>query len=248
MSWTSNSPDKGYTKADPESIQTMFSRIAKRYDRGNAVLSMQMHRLWNRKLVKSIVMPAKPKVLLDLCAGTGDIAFDYLSRCSDRRSAVLLDFCGDMLECAKEKARAAGYDKRHDITYVEGDAQAIPLPESSVDAVTIAYGIRNVRSPQQCFSEVQRVLRPNGVIGILELTQPDNPVLKVGHSLYLNTVVPVLGRLVATDGNAYRYLRNSIKAFTPPKKLANELIKAGLRDVRCIPLLGGTATIITGRK
>lgn len=236
-----------YNKSQPETIQNMFSSIAKDYDRANAILSFRLHRRWNRQLVDSVTTHAPPGTFLDLCCGTGDIAYEYLRRQKIPQNIYMLDFCEEMLEQAKLNGKKAGQTK-HSIQYVNGDAQAIPLLSNSISAATIAYGIRNVKNPLMCICDVHRVLKPGGVFGILELTQPQNKVLRFGHSLYLKTLLPALGWAVASNRNAYEYLQQSILSFIKPAELEHLLHDAGFDDTRRIPLLGGVATILLAKK
>ncbi len=235
-----------YSKEDPSSIQAMFGSIAKRYDKANAILSLQMHKHWNAKLVKA-VSQGEITSFLDLCCGTGDIAFELLKQQHHPRRAFLLDFCPEMLACAKEKAKLFRLD-HHFVTYIQGDAQAVPLDDASVSCITIAYGIRNVNQPRQCIKEAFRLLQPGGVFGILELTQPKNSFLRMGHQIYLKAVLPLLGRWLTSNEQAYQYLCNSIHSFIPPDELENLMKHEGFTSTHRHSLCGGIATIITGRK
>lgn len=237
---------KKYSKEDPSSIQAMFGSIAKHYDKANAILSLQLHKNWNAKLIRALAK-TNGTSLLDLCAGTGDIALMWLKGSHQRRTAYLLDFCGEMLECAKQKAKLYELDQ-HDISYLQGDAQNIPLKNCSVSCVSIAYGIRNVKDPINCIQETFRVLQPGGMFGILELTQPRNPILRFGHSLYLKAILPFIGRWMTSNEQAYQYLCGSIHSFISASELEKILIKSGFQKTKCIPLFGGIATMITGFK
>lgn len=236
-----------YDKNSPDTIRRMFDSIAKQYDRTNAIQSFSMHKLWNRALVEKVIAPNRPKVLLDLCCGTGEIAFGYLEKAETAVTAYMLDFSEGMLACAKSKA---GRDalRKHQIHYLQADAQSVPLAASSVDCVSIAYGIRNIKEPAKCFSEAARVLKEGGVFGILELTQPSNAFLRAGHSLYLRYILPVIGKFSASNEEAYRYLCNSINSFTPPTVLAKMLNDAGFSQVEQRPLMGGIATLFLAKK
>ncbi len=236
-----------YKKDDPKSIQNMFGTIASQYDRTNAVLSFQMHRIWNRELVKKVIGTSYPENVLDLCCGTGEIAFNYLKNRTGSCEAFMLDFCPEMLDCAKAKAGQM-HMERHLIHYLQADAQEIPLPNNSIECATMAYGIRNIKDPQKSAKEVYRVLKPGATFGILELTQPSNRMLRMGHSLYLRYALPVLGKLLTSNQDAYSYLCNSIHTFIPPEKLVGVLEAAGFKDVQSHPMMGGIATIITGKK
>lgn len=244
MTKTSSAP---YKKAEPESIQRMFGKIARSYDRGNAILSFQMHRLWNRALIKRVVEARDPDAYLDLCSGTGAIALSYLAKRKRPCEAYLLDFCQEMLEVARHRSTQE-LGRQHRLHYLQADAQEIPLLNESVDCVTVAYGIRNVASAERCVRDVLRVLRPGGSFGILELTRPRNPVMRLGHSLYLGQVLPRVGRWVLDDGEAYAYLCNSIKDFIAPDELAATMREVGFDAVQVTSMSGGIATIIQGRK
>lgn len=236
-----------YRKDDPHSIRTMFNSIARQYDRTNAILSLNMHKRWNRALINKVVVPSKPAVLLDLCCGTGAIAFDYLKKIHHPIKVYMLDFSEKMLECAQAQAKIRNIH-RHDINYLQADAQAIPLLENSIDCAVMAYGIRNVPNPAICLEEVYRVLRPHGTFGILELTQPSNSIIRFGHSLYLRTILPLIGKLATSNPDAYRYLCTSINTFIPPSALVSLMQSASFTNVRQHSLLGGIATIIIGTK
>jgi demethylmenaquinone methyltransferase / 2-methoxy-6-polyprenyl-1,4-benzoquinol methylase len=187
-----------YQKENPETIQELFNAIAKQYDRVNGVLSLQLHRYWNSKLVNSLLRKRESETILDLCCGTGEIAFRFLQKSHRPCEAYLLDFSEEMLLCGEEKAKKCKL-QTHQIHYLQADAQEIPLPDSSVDCITMAYGIRNIKDPLRCAKEAFRVLRPGGYFGILELTQPANVLLRMGHQLYLKTAVPLLGKWLTSN-------------------------------------------------
>lgn len=241
-----------YDKKNPSSIQKMFCTIAPYYDRGNAALSMQLFRLWNRRLIQEVILPHRPEHLLDLCCGTGEISFAYLRRLQEKDYApnlqvTLLDFSEGMLHEAKKKETVQD-KKRARLNYVAGDAQAIPLQNCSVDVTVIAYGIRNVANPLRCLEESYRALKPGGRLGILELTRPSHPLMRWGHSLYLQTLVPLIGRLVTTHQEAYHYLSTSVETFIAREELEALLQTAGFQQIKVRPLMGGIATLFTGLK
>lgn len=236
-----------YTKNHPETIQAMFNSIASTYDLTNSIMSLRLHKLWNRKLIKNTFNPKHPDTLLDLCCGTGAIGLDLLNSTTMPVKAYMLDFSAAMLQEAKKRAQELDLD-RHEIEFMEADAQQIPLAKESVMYATMAYGIRNVQSPQKCIREVFRVLAPGGTLGILELTQPDNDLLRVMHGFYLRNALPLVGRLFTKNANAYKYLSKSIKGFIPPKELQLMMFSAGFKQVRRISLCGGIATILIGFK
>lgn len=236
-----------YNKNDPNSIQKMFGSIATQYDRTNAILSLQMHKYWNRQLIRTTLEKKAPHTYLDLCCGTGEISLGYLKNCSSPCHAYLLDFCPEMLSCARKRAITLN-TSQHKITYVQADAQDIPLSKETIDCITMAYGIRNIPQPNKCFIEIYRLLKNGGKVGILELTQPANPILKAGHRLYLNTVIPLMGKLITSNRDAYQYLCNSIQSFVQPKELKEMLAGIGFKNIIVKPLMGGIATIIVAEK
>lgn len=226
-----------YQKSAPESIQAMFASIATNYDKANTTYSFGLHKLWNRRLIKAV---GSATHLLDLCAGTGEIGFGYLAK-HGKAHATLLDFCAEMLAVADSKG--SPYQGRY--TLIEGDAQKLPLEDKSVDAVTISYGIRNVKEPMRCFAEVKRVLRPKGRFAILELTRPKSAFMRFGHRLYLKALLPLLGTLAAKDTEAFRYLSQSVEGFAAPEEIVAQLKECGFLTKKPKPLMGGLATIFT---
>lgn len=237
-----------YSKDSPQTIQSMFDSIAEGYDRTNFVLSLSLHRRWNRSLVKAVKAKAPGPFLVDLCAGTGDIAFDYLNNLNTLGHAILIDFSSKMLDLAKKKALTSPSLSQHQIEFIESDVQQLPLTENLADCATIAYGIRNVKEPIRCIEETLRVLKPGGCLGILELTRPHSCLLSWGHRIYMKMLSPLIGKMIAHNPNAYHYLTNSIQAFVSPDELADMMRSVGFIDVQTTPLFGGIATIITGQK
>lgn len=237
-----------YKKGNPETIQEMFGSIAEQYDKTNAVLSFNLHKYWNKCLVDTVIKGCEPfSDIADLCCGTGEIALTYLKQNPPECSVYFIDFCKEMLACARDKAQHDAF-KKYKLTYMQTDVQEIPLYDASIDYATMAYGIRNVKDPAQCLREVHRILKPGGRIGILELTQPENPFLRLGHKMYLKGVLPLIGKAITSNREAYQYLCNSIQGFIKPREIEKILLEIGY-DSPCItPLTGGIATIISARK
>ena len=236
-----------YQKESPQTIQAMFNDIAKRYDLTNHVMSFSLHKYWNRTLVKSTVEINNPHVYLDLCSGTGDIGFDYLRFCKLNCKAYFIDFSQEMLKIAEQKEKKKVY-KHHQITYLEADVQAIPLPSAYADRLTMAYGIRNVQNLEKCFNEAYRLLKPGGIFGILELTRPKNALVRIGHRFYLKKMLPLFGRLLNNNQDAYSYLSQSIDTFTSPDDLEKLLKETGFYKTSKKSLSGGIATILLAYK
>lgn len=232
-----------YKKNSPESIQNMFSKIASRYDLGNKVLSFNLHKRWNRKLVKELLKENSPMKVLDLCAGTGDIALEFAK--NGTKHVTLLDFCQPMLDIAKNRAEKHGIHPS--FSYIEGDATNLPFEENSFSLISVAYGIRNIENPLRCIQEAYRVLEPGGAFGILELTRPKNRFMGAMHSAYLSTFVPLVGSLITKEKQAYQYLNQSIKQFEADSTL-DMMKNTGFKKVRAVPLNFGIANIILGHK
>lgn len=229
-----------YQQSSPESIQAMFASIAENYDRANSLLAFGLPKKWNEQLIHAM---GSVKILLDLCAGTGEIAFGFL-KLNPAAEAILLDFCPEMLAIAQKKG-ALFLDR---FEMLQADAQAIPLPDASVDGVTISYGIRNVKEPEACFHEAFRVLSPGGKFGILELTRPISPLAKLGHRLYTNLILPTLGKISAKNLEAYRYLANSVGSFATAEIIESSLRRVGFQQLKRQTLTFGTATLFTAIK
>ncbi len=234
---------ESYKNRDGAYVQQMFGKVAKRYDLTNGILSFQLHRLWNSALANTL----SGETLLDLCAGTGEIAYRWLDRQHSPKRAILLDFCPEMLAIAKTK-QDSYLSKGHTLQFIQADAAAIPLPDRSVDSVSVAYGVRNICDLSSCFSEVHRVLKPGGTFCILELTEPKNSLLKRLHGFYLNSLLPLLGGLLTQQKEAYGYLSKSIQQFIDPESLLGKLATLGFTKVECKHHLGGVATRLIVKK
>ncbi len=237
-----------YQKSNAYSIRSMFSSIAQEYDRANAILSFNLHKLWNRRLVSLTSFKSrKVQVLLDLCAGTGEITRAWLQQTKSPLQAYLLDFCPEMLNLAENKLSISSKEQ-HKFNFIHANAENIPLSDDFVDAITVAYGVRNVHNLDQCFQESFRVLKPEGCLGILELTSPENRFLKMLHQFYLKVILPRMGGLVTKNKKAYEYLCHSIQEFVKPCQIKEKLLKAGFNNVTIHPQWFGTATIIIAKK
>jgi len=229
-----------YEAASPTSIQALFASIAPSYDKANSFASLGCHHAWNQRLIKSV---AGAKYLLDLCAGTGEIALGFLESHPTSR-ATLIDFCPEMLQVAQHKGEK--FSQRMEL--ICADAMALPFQQACFDAVTLAYGIRNVLHPKICLQEIFRVLIPEGRLSILELTRPSLRPLGWLHRLYTRTCLPIFGHYVSHNAPAYRYLAKSVQAFVSPEELCNILQSCGFIEIQTQPLLLGAATLFTCKK
>jgi demethylmenaquinone methyltransferase/2-methoxy-6-polyprenyl-1,4-benzoquinol methylase len=219
----------------PARIATMFDAIAPRYDLLNHVLSAGMDRGWRERAVDALSLSSGARVL-DLCTGTGDLAIAIVHR-TNGATVVGVDFAGEMLRLARTKVSGASLDGR--IRLVRGDATRIPLPDSSCDAATIAFGIRNVAEPQQALAELARVIKPGGRLAILEFGEPRIPGIRTLYAWYFRYLLPFVGRLVSKHRSAYSYLPASVGAFPPPSEFSRILGATGFSQVGAVPLTFG---------
>ncbi|GBU18581.1 MULTISPECIES: bifunctional demethylmenaquinone methyltransferase/2-methoxy-6-polyprenyl-1,4-benzoquinol methylase UbiE [Methylobacterium] len=226
-------------------VDAVFRSVARRYDVMNDLMSAGLHRLWKDRLVSMLRPPGnRPFHHLDVAGGTGDVAFRILDAGGPQTRVTVLDINEDMLRVGAE--RGASYGARAE--FVTGNAETLPLPDSSVDAYTIAFGIRNVPRIDAALAEARRVLRPGGRFLCLEFSKVDLPVLDRIYDAYSFHVIPRIGARVAGDADSYRYLVESIRQFPTPGVFAGMIEAAGLRHVTHRPLSGGIVAIHSGWK
>jgi len=229
-----HAPDKS-----PDRIAGMFDAIAPRYDLLNHLLSAGIDRRWRAAAIRSLKLTGR-ETLLDVCAGTADVALAGRSHAS---RVIGVDFSGAMLALGLQKVRAAG--ESHAITLVRGDAMRLPVADRSVDAVTVAFGIRNVQQPEVACVEMARALRPGGRLAILEFGVPRIPGIKPLYLWYFTHVLPRIGRAISGHAAAYSYLPASVGTFASPAEFMQTLRTAGFSDVRADPLTFGIVYLYT---
>jgi demethylmenaquinone methyltransferase/2-methoxy-6-polyprenyl-1,4-benzoquinol methylase len=239
----SKSPVTDVSKA-PQKIAGMFDAIAARYDLLNHLLSAGIDIQWRARAIASLRLTGMERVV-DLCTGTGDLAIAALrGRPRGAARVVGIDFAGAMLRVAAHKiARARLADR---VTLVRGDATRIPVADSSADAVTIAFGIRNVERIDAACAEIRRVLKRRGRLAILEFAVPTTPGVSRLYLWYCRSVLPRIGRAVSRHSAAYEYLPASIDAFVAPAEFVKVLRQAGFVDVAAVPLTFGSVILYTG--
>jgi demethylmenaquinone methyltransferase / 2-methoxy-6-polyprenyl-1,4-benzoquinol methylase len=240
-------PEPGIAKRAPDKsprkIAGMFDAIAARYDLLNTVLSGGLDRYWRREAIASLKLTGRER-LLDVCTGTGDVAIG-----SSRRGAarvVGVDFSGAMLTHGVAKVRQAALGER--IQLIRGDAMNLPVASGSVDAATIAFGIRNVQRPEVACAELFRTLRPGGRLAILEFGTPQSPVFSPIYHWYSRHILPHVVRVVSRHEAAYAYLPESIGAFAYGGEFNEILRAAGFSQVQARPLMFGAVYLYTGQK
>jgi len=225
-------------------VRGMFGRIAGRYDLLNHVLSFNLDKRWRARAVERVadVLERPGTRVLDLCCGTGDVLLSLETR---RGSPVLgSDFCHPMLLEARRKIAARGMRS----PLLEADALALPLRADSLDLITVAFGFRNLANYRSGLTELARVLKPGGVLAILEFSQPANRAFGTLYGFFSTRVLPWVGGLVSGSREAYSYLPESIQKFPAAQELADQMRAAGFKSVEFEPLTFGAVALHVGRK
>ena len=225
-------------------VNDVFRTVAGRYDLMNDLMSGGLHRAWKEALVAAVNPPRgrQPFAVLDLAGGTGDVALRLAQAGGRGMRVTVADINAEMLAVGRERAQRTG----RDIAFLEGNAEALPLPDRGFDAVTIAFGIRNVPRVDAALAEAHRVLKIGGRFLCLEFSSVDVPGLDRLYDLYSFNVIPAIGRAVTGDAEAYRYLVESIRKFPKPAKFADMIRAAGLRRVSFTRLTGGVVALHSG--
>jgi demethylmenaquinone methyltransferase/2-methoxy-6-polyprenyl-1,4-benzoquinol methylase len=220
-------------------VNDVFARVATRYDLMNDLMSGGLHRLWKSELISWLAPPksAVPYALLDVAGGTGDVALRAVEGSGPGTSAVVCDISAEMIEIGR--ARAAGKA----LSFVRGNAEALPFGRASFDAYTVAFGMRNLTRLEAALAEAFRVLKPGGRFLCLEFSSVQMPLLDTLYDAYSFNAIPVLGGLVAGDSASYRYLVESIRRFPDQKNFTQLIENAGFERVRYRNLTGGIAAI-----
>jgi demethylmenaquinone methyltransferase / 2-methoxy-6-polyprenyl-1,4-benzoquinol methylase len=238
-------------------VDDVFHSVARRYDLMNDLMSGGLHRAWKSTLVSALNPPkargssvgsaaldSRPFALLDLAGGTGDVAFRAIDAGGADLQVTVVDINADMLDVGRARAAERGFDDA--VTFVEGNAEALPFPDRSYDAVTIAFGIRNVPRIDAALKEAHRVLRIGGRFLCLEFSTVDVPGLDALYDFYSFNVIPALGRAVTDDADAYRYLVESIRRFPRPEVFAEMMRNAGFARVSFQRMTGGIVALHSG--
>jgi demethylmenaquinone methyltransferase / 2-methoxy-6-polyprenyl-1,4-benzoquinol methylase len=230
-------------------VREMFRQIAPRYDLMNHLLSMNVDTYWRRRAVSFLPTDASRnpdrRPLLDVCTGTGDLALSIAKKVPQGVEVIGSDFCNAMLKIARDKD-----EKRNDVPsvdFIEADSQYLPFDDQTFQAVSVAFGLRNVADTDKGLSEMTRVCAAGGRVLVLEFSRPRLPVLKQGYNAYFRHVLPRIGQWMANnDKSAYQYLPESVKEFPDYEQLAGRMTAAGLVNVQFRPLTLGVATIYWG--
>ncbi len=219
-------------------VRAMFAEIAPSYDRLNHLLSVNIDKRWRRFVVKSLedVLSRPDALVLDLCCGTADLTLEL-----ERRTRVIgCDFCHPMLVIGRDKVAARQASRAF---LAEGDAMGLPFADRQFDAVTIAFGLRNLVSVEGGLAEIYRVLKPGGRAAVLEFSQPVIPALRRVFDIYFHHILPRVGALLSGSTFAYRYLPDSVRGFPNQARLAGIMSETGFENVEFRNLSGGIAAL-----
>ncbi|MBP1994720.1 demethylmenaquinone methyltransferase [Paenibacillus eucommiae] len=232
------------SKSKEEFVHSVFESIAPKYDLMNNVLSFRRHKAWRKFTMKRMnVQPGE--LALDLCCGTCDWTIS-LAQASGNGPIIGLDFSQNMLDYGAVKIKELGLDKQ--ITLIRGNAMSLPFEDNSFDYVTIGFALRNVPDLEQVIREMQRVVKPGGMVVSLELSKPTWQPFKSIYYFYFRQVLPFLGKLIAKRYDQYKWLPESLVNFPDHKQLAAIFGKQGLQQVEAYPLTGGIAALHVGIK
>lgn len=235
--------------SETKPTEAMFSSIAARYDRCNHLFSLGIDHRWRRHLVKQLNLK-ETDAALDLCCGTGDMAFALLKH-SPLKQAVAVDCSETMIQLAQEKRMLRTphrWMKGKSLRLSVEDAARLPFEDTVFDVVTCAFGLRNIPDRTSVLTQMHRLLRPGGRAGICEFSLPSQPVLRAVYWFYLSRVMPLLGRVVVGNAEPLRYLARSIRQWHQDVNLAKEFKQAGFAEVHSLPLTCGIVTITVAKK
>ena len=224
-----------------EQVEEMFDSIAPAYDFMNRAMTLGIDKLWRAKAVK-MIRRRQPADILDVATGTGDLAIKLAREIPGVR-VTGVDLSEQMLAIGRDKVRLAGLSDR--ISLSKADCLALPMADASFDAVTVAYGVRNFEHLAQGYREMARVLRPGGMLCVVELSVPQSRLVRPFYELYTRRIIPVIGRMVSSDRSAYTYLPASIAAMPQGERMLAIMEEAGLVRPALRPLTLGVCTIYT---
>jgi demethylmenaquinone methyltransferase/2-methoxy-6-polyprenyl-1,4-benzoquinol methylase len=242
----SPSPTSSSTESPSrEGVEQIFNRIAPTYDLLNRLLSFRRDVVWRKKLIAALPSD-KPVALLDLATGTADVLITAQRRMPNLARGLGIDMSEQMLVKGQEKLDAQGLTET--LVLQQGDATALSLEANTFDAVTIAFGIRNVMNTESALSEMLRVLKPGGTVAILEFSLPRNAVVRGVYLLFFRHILPRFGGLISGDRKAYQYLNQTVETYPYGKVFTDIMERVGFKSSACKPLSFGIASLYTGEK
>ena len=228
-----------------EQVEEMFDNIAPTYDRLNHIMSLNIDRIWRRRVMR-IIRRAKPQRIMDVATGTGDLAI-AMARKVNEAHILGVDLSEEMLSEARKKIQKQGLEKR--ISLEKGDAESLTMVVSeSVDAATVAFGVRNFENIERGLSEIYRTLRPGGKLVVLEFSMPKNRLVRWVYRQYAHRLLPRIGGMISKDKQAYTYLPDSVEEFPAPERFAEILKGVGFKSVKLSSQSFGIAYIYDATK
>jgi demethylmenaquinone methyltransferase / 2-methoxy-6-polyprenyl-1,4-benzoquinol methylase len=226
-------------------VQTMFDRIAQRYDLLNRVISFRLDRRWRHRVIEAALAGSFSQVL-DLGTGTGDLIFEAAEKARGKGRFVGLDFSSAMIRLAR--AKRSGSSLRANAEFVLGSAMTAPFQSNVFDSAMTGFVLRNVSDLSLFFAEAHRVLKPGGRFVSLDMFPPPATWFSAFYSFYFHCLMPRIGGLLAQDRQAYRYLSDSVRSFHPPERVAELIRQTGFEQVTVEKFLGGAVCMHTARK
>ena len=237
-------PYKEDDAAKKAQVAKMFDSISWRYDLLNHLLSLNVDVYWRKRAMREL-KALKPKLILDVATGTGDLAIQAI-KSLDPEKVIGVDISTGMMDIGRKKIEQKGLTKKIELR--RGDSENLPFEENKFDAVICAFGVRNFENLEKGLTDMFRVVKPGGKVVVLEFSKPDRFPFKQFYGLYFKYVVPIVGRMVSKDRAAYDYLPESVHAFPRGKAFIQILDRIGYKNTACKPLTFGISSIYTGTK
>jgi demethylmenaquinone methyltransferase / 2-methoxy-6-polyprenyl-1,4-benzoquinol methylase len=236
-------PYKEEKTGKKEQVARMFDNISHRYDFLNHLLSMGIDKGWRKKAIR-LLQPIQPKSILDVATGTGDFAIQALSLKPNKITGI--DISEGMLAVGRKKIVEKKLEQFVELR--SGDSENIPFQENNFDAVTVAFGVRNFENLDKGLSEIYRVIRPGGMVVVLEFSRPRGFPFRQLYNFYFKFILPKIGRFISSDKAAYTYLPESVEAFPDGEDFLHRLNTVGFKNTKCKALTFGISSIYTGSK
>lgn len=235
---------------DQEDIALMFNDIAPTYDKLNHILSLNVDKRWRRKAVmcvKKALSDIERPIVLDVACGTGDSSIQLAKNLEHTRIHAI-DISEKMLEIGKKKVENLKYEEKMKISFTNSSAENIVFHDDVFDAVFVAFGVRNFSEREKGLKEIIRVLKPEGTLVILELSEPQNIIIRWFYNLYFKNILPFIGKCISGNKEAYRYLQKTVEKFPMPKEFMTMLQSVGYQEIKHIALSCGLCRIYMAKK
>ncbi len=239
-----NDLNRSDKESKKEFVRRMFNSIHKTYDFLNHLLSFGIDIYWRKKALKNVFL-RDTDVCLDLAAGTGDFGIEVYKKFNCY--IIGYDIAEKTLEVFKQKIRKKRFDESK-FSFIVGEAENLTMDSNSVNLITIAFGIRNFYDSQKALSEMYRVLKDGGTVLILEFSLPQNKFIRTIYKFYFEKILPFIGKMISSDSHAYKYLPESVKLFEENKDITSEMIKAGFREIKIVPMTFGIVKLYSAKK